>query len=140
MIHAIGAGLVIYEVQQNSDTTYRVFDWTRVGLDDQPRALHVQESLRSIDFSATSPDFQQPDAQGVLIDCEFFKIRHSRPKQVSLGIPGENLAIAMIKGQLSVAGRRLRSGEFAIVPAILNNDQRLCHNSADVEWVEIQIP
>ena len=140
MIHAIGAGLVIYEVQQNSDTTYRVFDWNRVGLDDQPRALQVQESLRSIDFSATSPDFQQPDAQGVLIDCEFFKIRHSRPKQVSLGIPGENLAIAMIKGQLSVAGRQLRSGEFAIVPAILNNDQRLCHNSADVEWVEIQIP
>lgn len=51
LIHAIGAGLVIYEVQQNSDTTYRVFDWNRVGLDGQPRALHVAESLRA----STSP-------------------------------------------------------------------------------------
>ncbi|MEQ1751343.1 MAG: type I phosphomannose isomerase catalytic subunit [Prosthecobacter sp.] len=140
LIHAIGAGLVIYEVQQNSDTTYRVFDWNRVGLDGRSRALHIQESLRSIDFSSTSPDFQQPDAQGMLIDCEFFKILHSHPNQVSLGMPGENLAIAMIKGQLNIANRQLRAGDFAIVPANLTNEQRLCQSSADVEWLEIQIP
>ena len=40
-VHAIGAGLVIFEIQQNSDTTYRVFDWNRVGLDGKPRELHV---------------------------------------------------------------------------------------------------
>ncbi|MEO7317588.1 MAG: type I phosphomannose isomerase catalytic subunit, partial [Chthoniobacteraceae bacterium] len=49
-IHAIGAGNVIFEVQQNSDTTYRVFDWKRLGLDGRPRPLHVAESLESIDF------------------------------------------------------------------------------------------
>ena len=40
-VHAIGAGLVIFEIQQNSDTTYRVFDWNRVGLDGKPRDLHT---------------------------------------------------------------------------------------------------
>ena len=54
-IHALGAGLLIYEIQQNSDTTYRVFDWNRVGLDGQPRTLHVAESLACIDFSDVEP-------------------------------------------------------------------------------------
>src|SRR5579871_6293616 len=47
-IHAIDAGNLILEIQQNSDTTYRLYDWGRVGLDGQPRQLHVEQSLRSI--------------------------------------------------------------------------------------------
>ena len=54
-VHAIGAGLVIFEIQQNSDTTFRVYDWDRVGLDGKPRALHIQESLESIDFTDAEP-------------------------------------------------------------------------------------
>ncbi|MCA9669167.1 MAG: class I mannose-6-phosphate isomerase [Myxococcales bacterium] len=44
-LHAIGAGIVLAEVQQPSDTTYRVYDWGRVGLDGKPRQLHIAESL-----------------------------------------------------------------------------------------------
>ena len=47
-IHAIDAGNLILEIQQNSDSTYRVYDWGRLGLDGKPRTLHVAESLRSI--------------------------------------------------------------------------------------------
>jgi mannose-6-phosphate isomerase len=54
-VHAIGAGLVIFEIQQNSDTTYRVFDWNRAGLDGKPRPLHIAESLASIDFDDFEP-------------------------------------------------------------------------------------
>src|SRR5690349_22013811 len=54
-VHAIGAGIVIFEIQQNSDTTYRVFDWNRVGLDGKPRELHITESLASIDFNDFEP-------------------------------------------------------------------------------------
>jgi mannose-6-phosphate isomerase len=54
-VHAIGDGLVIFEIQQNSDTTYRVFDWNRVGLDGKPRELHVAQSLASIDFNDFEP-------------------------------------------------------------------------------------
>ena len=44
-MHAIDAGNVILEIQQNSDTTYRVYDWGRAGLDGKPRTLHVRESV-----------------------------------------------------------------------------------------------
>src|SRR5207245_2849495 len=54
-LHALDAGAVILEVQQSSDTTYRVFDWNRVGLDGKPRQLHIPESLTSIDFNDFEP-------------------------------------------------------------------------------------
>jgi mannose-6-phosphate isomerase len=48
-VHALGAGLLIAEIQQSSDTTYRLFDWNRVGPDGRPRALHIDEALDVID-------------------------------------------------------------------------------------------
>src|SRR5882672_1179291 len=54
-VHALGAGLVLFEVQQNSDTTYRVFDWNRAGLDGKPRELHLAQSLASVDFNDFEP-------------------------------------------------------------------------------------
>jgi mannose-6-phosphate isomerase len=60
-VHALGAGLVIFEIQQNSDTTYRVFDWNRVGLDGKPRALHIQQSLASIAFDDFEPGLIRSD-------------------------------------------------------------------------------
>jgi mannose-6-phosphate isomerase len=51
-VHAIGAGLVLAEIQQNSDTTYRVYDYRRVDKDGCPRELHVKEALEVIDFNA----------------------------------------------------------------------------------------
>jgi len=55
-LHAIGAGNLILEIQQNSDTTYRVNDWGRVGSDGKPRTLHKEEGLQSINFmNRTSP-------------------------------------------------------------------------------------
>ncbi len=52
VIHAIGAGILMAEVQQTSDLTYRAFDWNRVGLDGKPRQLHVREALETIDFAS----------------------------------------------------------------------------------------
>ncbi len=51
-VHALGAGLLVAEMQQASDTTYRLFDWNRVGPDGQPRPLHVEQALEAIDYSA----------------------------------------------------------------------------------------
>lgn len=50
---------MVFEIQQNSDTTYRVFDWNRLGLDGQPRELHVESSMNSIDFSDVAPGLVQ---------------------------------------------------------------------------------
>ena len=50
-VHAIGAGNLLLEIQQNSNTTYRISDWGRVGVDGKPRELHVQEAMECIQFS-----------------------------------------------------------------------------------------
>ncbi len=50
-VHAIGAGIVLCEIQQSSDLTYRVYDWNRVGADGKPRPLHVEKARRVMDFS-----------------------------------------------------------------------------------------
>jgi len=53
-LHAIGAGIQIFETQQTSDLTYRIFDWNRVGADGRPRALHVEKAADVLDFSAST--------------------------------------------------------------------------------------
>lgn len=54
-VHAIGAGCLILEVQQNSNTTYRLYDWDRVGADGRPRELHVEQALRAIRWDDPTP-------------------------------------------------------------------------------------
>lgn len=54
-VHAIMAGIVLAEIQQNSDTTYRVYDWNRVGADGKPRPLHVDKALEVINFAQVEP-------------------------------------------------------------------------------------
>ncbi len=76
-LHAIGAGFLIHEIQQNSDTTYRVFDWNRPGLDGKPRELHVEPSLASIDFDDVEPAMDAPSG-GVLAECPHFKTERVR--------------------------------------------------------------
>lgn len=56
-VHALGGGIVAYEIQQNSDTTYRVFDWDRVETNGNPRPLHIAEALEAIDFQDWEPSF-----------------------------------------------------------------------------------
>ena len=142
-VHAIGAGLLIFEIQQNSDTTYRVFDWHRTGLDGQPRALHIAESLGSIDFDDFTPDFQPRRPDGLLVACPEFIVHHCRTgDSATLGTPGENLTVALISGSLACAtGTTLQPGDFAIVPATLTTAQRQARAlSPDTEWLEIQVP
>lgn len=75
VVHAIGAGHLILEVQQNSDTTYRVYDWNRKGLDGKPRALHRNEALKSINFNPlTITPKRLEGACTVLADTEHFRI------------------------------------------------------------------
>ncbi|MDZ4290132.1 MAG: type I phosphomannose isomerase catalytic subunit [Prosthecobacter sp.] len=141
-IHAIGAGLLIYEIQQNSDTTYRVFDWNRVGLDGKPRALHVEESLQSIDFSDVEPTVQQRGGDGTLAVCEYFdvKLKHSA-RQETVGRAGEGLTFAMVSGQLTLAGETWHAGDFAMVPACLAQEQRsILAASGDAAWLEVCVP
>ncbi len=143
-LHAIGAGLLIFEIQQNSDTTYRVFDWNRMGLDGKPRALHVAESLRCIDFTDTAPALGVEQDDGMLAACEYFTVHRRRAAAgglVVLGGAGEFLMPGMLSGELSVAasGAPLTPGDWALVPAGAGAAQRQATaGPAGAVWLEVR--
>jgi len=116
-IHAIGAGNVIIEIQQNSDTTYRVFDWNRPGLDGKPRALHIAESIASIDFEDFEP--QVKNAHDPLVaDCPFFhveKLQIEKPADIR---PPGSFALAVSLDNPVLCGEcHLHRGQFFLIPA-----------------------
>jgi len=129
-VHAIGAGLVIFEIQQNSDTTYRVFDWNRVGLDGKPRELHVPQSLASIDFNdfepgpvvpkiTKGPNFTQKD----LVKSEFFTVNWFQTptvEHIRLGPnPPMTIYAALTKSLTILSGEHtvtIAPGQFCLVP------------------------
>ncbi len=119
--HSIGAGLVIAEIQQSSDTTYRVFDWNRIDpATGKGRPLQIAEAMESINFSLTL-DKLPVAAAGRLAECEAFKIdkfRQGRAEQFPLA-PGQMKAIVFISGRGKVLGRRSESVYFAAGDTIL---------------------
>jgi mannose-6-phosphate isomerase len=118
-LHAIGAGFLIHEIQQNSDTTYRVFDWNRMGLDGKPRDLHVAESLASIDFDDFEPSMDTPVGD-TLASCPYFKTDRKSPAAgQSIGNPvsGRFSILSVVDGMLeSAGGRRFGKGRFLLLP------------------------
>lgn len=117
-LHAIGGGNVIVEIQQNSDTTYRVFDWNRAGHGGSPRELHVEEAMRAIDFNDVEPALVRPQGEA-LIRCRQFAIDRwtlNTPRP-ALEQPAGALFFCL-SGEAEFAGTELRAGEFFLVPAI----------------------
>ncbi|MFK7910707.1 MAG: type I phosphomannose isomerase catalytic subunit [Akkermansiaceae bacterium] len=118
-LHAIGAGLLIYEIQQNSDTTYRVFDWNRMGLDGSPRQLHIEESMRCIDFNDVEPAMDTPNGD-TLAHCPYFQVDQlDLTSGTSVGNPdaGRFSIVTVVSGQIeSSDGRTHSAGDFLLVP------------------------
>lgn len=123
-IHALDAGNIILEIQQNSDTTYRVYDWGRVGLDGKPRALHVKESFASIDWD----DFEPLPMKTALSTGELLLTHNDcfRLRKLALG-SGEKVhfaafeqarIVSVVSGGLvcSQTGQRLQKSVNALLP------------------------
>ena len=75
-IHAIGAGVVLAEIQQTSDVTYRIYDWDRVDVNGKGRELHTELALEAINYYKTPSKidyFEEPNHSSVVVDCPYFK-------------------------------------------------------------------
>ena len=132
LVHAIGAGCLIYEVQQNSNTTYRLFDWNRTGADGKPRPLHIEESFKTIDWSLPAPQMVTPaptpppaaaNRWSALVSCPFFTMRRldaAAPETVALdGSTFHALFVAEGRATVTANGARavLAAGASALIPA-----------------------
>jgi mannose-6-phosphate isomerase len=116
-VHAIGAGNVILEIQQNSDTTYRVFDFNRPGLDGEMRELHVPESLASIDWDDAEPALVAPDGEE-LVHNDVFEVDRWALDGPRPAAPGGECAILMpLDGDVVCAGERFAAGQLFVITA-----------------------
>ena len=127
VVHALGPGLLVAEIQQASDTTYRLYDWNRIGPDGQPRKLHLAEALDCIDYDygPVAPQTPRPtDNPGVerLVNCDKFVLDRwtfSGARQV--GGDDRCHILMVLQGDLGVerdpAGRPLSRGEVILLPA-----------------------
>lgn len=117
-LHGIGAGNLIVEVQQNSDTTYRIFDWERKDEKGERRALHIAESMRSINFADHEPQIRNPKGERLVNLPQFvverWKLEAPRPAS-------DEAAFAIflcLSGIIQVGEQLVRPGDFFLVPAM----------------------
>ena len=103
-IHAIDGRCLILEIQDNSDTTYRVYDWDRVGLNGTPRSLHIRESLQCIDFSDVEPSpILASENTQILAECRSFRIRSvplAATTSLSFNAGEEPRLLSVVNGKL----------------------------------------
>lgn len=121
VMHAIDGGNLILEIQQNSDTTYRVYDWGRVGLDGKPRAMHLEQSMASLEAnSAPTPALVRSDAKKVLLaDCREFRItRHqlARGENLDFAAGGQVRILSVAEGALAADGQSFDRGVNVLLP------------------------
>jgi mannose-6-phosphate isomerase len=119
-IHALGADIVMLEIQQNSDTTYRVYDWGVVDDKGRSRPLHLEETARDLTFPDVEPQFVQPHGERVL-NCPFFSVSRS------FIYPGEYRVWTsdhtsfqyhfVAQGELRVENHTFKRGDSWLVPA-----------------------
>jgi mannose-6-phosphate isomerase len=129
-VHALGGGCVLFEIQQNSDTTYRVFDWNRAGLDGKPRELHVAQALESIDFNDFEPPLLDTGGRGTSTGSFVQLVKHHLFDVLLVCLTAgagrlvEALGLhvlAVVEGRLEVGFKkdvvRMKPGDFCVVPA-----------------------
>ncbi len=126
-VHTLGAGLVIAEIQQASDTTFRLFDFDRVDAQGKPRQLHVEESLATIDYhrgpvSAAQPVATDSPGRERLVDCDKFVLdRCTLDGPLSIGGDQRFHLLVSIAGSATIegdhAGHPLSQGQTCLLPA-----------------------
>lgn len=134
-VHALLAGVVVAEIQQNSDTTYRIYDWERVGEDGEPRPLHIDKALDVIDYNMIRPQASKPSViqdsdriyRAEIAHCPYFVVEEIR---LSAGASYKGLCDGStfqiwgcISGQAEIRWEEealpLCAVQFALLPAAL---------------------
>jgi mannose-6-phosphate isomerase len=137
--HAVGAGNVLVEIQQNSDTTYRVFDWNRTDADGKLRQLHVDQGLQCIDFNDVEPHLIEPEGE-LLLRHKLFEIqRWNLDSPRDIAPRGRFAIVCCLAGRLRCASVDLTPGEFFLAPASLE-DRKITPRHEQTSLLRVTIP
>ncbi len=142
-VHAVGDGVVMAEVQQTSDATFRLFDWNRVDAQGKSRELHLAQAMESIDFSRGPLRSVTPqrigDQRELLVECPYYQL-----ERITLNQPwessGGSLCVAMVlSGTARVTAakyqRDVRAGETVLIPAAVESVRWQSTNAAKLLWI-----
>jgi mannose-6-phosphate isomerase len=130
-VHALGAGLLVAEIQQASDTTWRLFDWDRVGPDGLPRNLHIDESLAAIDYSArqvypqTPQRTEQPHVERLVACDQFVLDRRTVAKELPLGGDDRFHILSVIEGEALLGVQRAGEAASEVTDSTTNDEVSL---------------
>lgn len=126
-LHAIGKGILLAEIQQNSNTTYRVYDYGRLGADGKPRALHIE---KAVDVTKCEPPKYSSDPEGeeisldgytaqLLTKCDLFNVEKVSVKDVFKGTADEKsfVSVLVTDGEGTVDGEKAKKGNSFLIPA-----------------------
>ncbi len=147
LVHAIGAGVLLAEIQQTSDITYRIYDWDRPDTDGKLRQLHTEEALDAIQFTTNSPKISytdQADSRVLLVLCPYF-VTHKLLLTKNFSI--KNFEIGSCKVYMCTEGTAeivtkncaisIKKGETILIPACIKNYQI---NTQNATFLEVYIP
>ena len=122
-LHAIDGGNLILEIQQNSDTTYRVYDWDRTDSNGNSRELHIEESLKCINFNISNPEiinYKSITGEKLLANSKHFRIRQFKlNKNDKIFIKKKNqecMIIHLVSGKIKIGKEIMKCGEQAVSP------------------------
>lgn len=126
-LHAIGSGILIAEIQQNSNTTYRVYDYGRVGADGKPRQLHVEKAVEVTELCQpkydTKPEGKPEKIEGgektLLRSCEYFNVNKIKVSgEVMLSATEKSFnSILVLDGKGEINGQEANKGDSFFIPA-----------------------
>jgi len=137
--HGLGAGNLLIEIQQNSDTTYRVFDWNRVDETGKQRQLHIDQALQCIDFNDVRPRLLQSKGE-LLLRHDLFEIQEwnlDSPREIAAR--GQFAIACCLTGSLRCADVYLTRGEFFLIPSQLQ-DRQLHPRTDGTSLLRVTIP
>jgi mannose-6-phosphate isomerase len=138
-MHALGAGVALVEIQENSDTTYRIYDWDREKSGEARREMHISQAMQCIDFDDVEPGPSQPDGE-TLVRNELFQVEKWKllaPREIGPG--GKFGIVCCLTGVVRCSHVDLRPGEFFLVPACLA-DRQLSAMEEGTSLLRITLP
>ena len=116
-MHALGGGSVLVEIQENSDTTYRIYDWDRTKKGRAARQMHIAEAMQCIDFNDIEPGLLQAEGEP-LVRHESFEIdKWELEEEREIVAKGRFAIVVCLTGKIECAGRQFKPADFFLVPA-----------------------
>lgn len=115
-LHALGGGNLVIEIQQNSDTTYRVFDWNRRDNDGRMRTLHLEEAMESIDFEDQEPSLH--DRRLAIASDYFHTEKWNLSVASTIETSDECAILTCVHGRLQCGNQIFSPGDFFLLPAL----------------------